>query len=137
MDVRTFRTICDNIETNINLVQEILKNTDETLLQAPKRVDRAKYFFVAAIQNLLNISNDHIQEKGWRSPINAMDVFIVLGENDLISKSYVPELKRAVTSFSALGQMPHEEALTTMRECIKAIEHCLASYKVLLQTGEF
>ncbi len=136
MDKRKFNTTLENISNNLSLIDEILKTSDESLLSNPKRIERAKYFFISAVQSLLNLSNEYIEAKNWRNPINAMDVFIVLSENNLISRERVPTLKRAISSISFFGQHSNKDALDIMRECLKSIEHCVSAYKVLLQTGE-
>ncbi len=136
MDKRKLVSTIDNISKNVSLIQEILKTGDEALLSSPKRIDRAKYFFVSAIQSLLNLCNDYIDNKDWRQPINAMDVFIVLAENDVISNEEVPRLKKAVVSISTLNRGSNHDTLALMRECLRGIEHCVAAYKVLIQTGD-
>jgi len=136
MDKRKLVATIDNISNNVSLIKEILNTGDKALLSNPKRIERAKYFFVSATQSLLNLCNDYIDNKDWRQPINAMDVFIVLAENDVIPNEAVPDLKKAVVSISTLGRGPHNESIGLMRDCLRGIEHCIAGYKVMIQTGE-
>jgi uncharacterized protein YutE (UPF0331/DUF86 family) len=136
MDKRKFTATVTNIGSNIELINDILKSGDDSLLAHPKRIERAKYFFASATQSLLNLCNDYIDSQDWRGPINAMDVFIVLAENDIISKEAVPGLKKAVMSIGALTRAGNAEALSIMRECMRGLEHCVSAYKVLIQTGE-
>lgn len=136
MDRRKLESILTNINGNISLLKEILQTKDSQLIDHPKRIERAKYFFVSATQTLLNISNEYIEINNWRTPINAMDVFIVLSENELISKNQVPNLKKAVTSASTISRLPYNDALNILRECVTSLEHCISAYKVLIQTGE-
>ncbi|MEO0225746.1 MAG: hypothetical protein ABIL05_02215 [candidate division WOR-3 bacterium] len=58
MDKRKFNTTLENISNNLSLIDEILKTSDESLLSNPKRIERAKYFFISAVQSLLNLSNE-------------------------------------------------------------------------------
>ena len=77
---------------------------------------------------MIDIGNSIIINNDFRYPLNTADVFISLAENNVISPSIVPGLKKAALMMPKLKSYTHPELVDIMQQCIGDFNRCLNSF---------
>jgi len=66
---------------------------ENTFLNDSHKIASAKYNFIIAIEAAIDRGNHIISQNGFRAPEDYADIFIVLGEYEVVDKQFVNELR--------------------------------------------
>lgn len=73
-------------------LRELAQQPLSDLTEDPHKAASAKYHFIMAIETATDLCNHIIAKNGLRVPEEYADTFRVMGENNLISPSFIPTL---------------------------------------------
>lgn len=73
-------------------LRELAQLPLSNLTEDPHKAASAKYHFIVAIEAATDLCNHIIAKNGLRVPEEYADTFRVMGENNLISPSFIPTL---------------------------------------------
>jgi len=118
----------ENLKKNVAEIKSTIKNTDLLTSVDQQRFERVVYLFQSVIRSLVDIGNKIIVNNDFRNPLNTADVFISLAENNVISSSIVPGLKKAALMMPKMRSYTPPELVDVMQQCIGDFNRCLNSF---------
>lgn len=131
MDYPAFTMLYKNLLHNIEEIEEISKTPEQ--LETPagrKTLERLKYLFYSLTKSTVDIGHSIILENEYRDPLNRTDIFISLGERDIILPSAVRGVKKATLALPRLNDYQVSELLEIITNSLRDIHKCLDSFEV-------
>ncbi len=131
MDYPTFTTLYKNLKNNIEEITKIIKTPEQLKTPAGRKIlERLKYLFYSLTKSTVDIGHSIILENEYRDPLNRTDIFISLGERDIILPSAVRGVKKATLALPRLNDYPVSELLEIITNSLRDIHKCLDSFEV-------
>jgi hypothetical protein len=131
MDYPTFTMLYKNLQHNIKEIEEISKTPEQLKTPAGRKtLERLKYLFYSLTKSTVDIGHSIILENEYRDPLNRTDIFISLGERDIILPSAVRGVKKATLALPRLNDYPVSELLEIITNSLRDIHKCLDSFEV-------
>ena len=128
-----FQSQSENLKKHITEIKSTIKDPD-LLTSTDKPVfERLIYLFQSVIKTVIEIGNNIIINNDFRNPLNTADVFISLAENNVISPSIVPGLKKAALMMPKMKNYTHAELVEIMQQCIGDFNRCLHSFTMYFE----
>ncbi|MEA3361101.1 MAG: DUF86 domain-containing protein [Thermodesulfobacteriota bacterium] len=78
----------------VNQLSELGQLSEKYFLSDSHKIASAKYNFIVAIEAAIDMGNHIISQNGFRAPEDYADTFNVLGENGVVRKEFVEELRK-------------------------------------------
>lgn len=120
-----------NLQHNIKEIEEISKTPEQLKTPAGRKtLERLKYLFYSLTKSTVDIGHSIILENEYRDPLNRTDIFISLGERDIILPSAVRGVKKATLALPRLNDYPVSELLEIITNSLRDIHKCLDSFEV-------
>ena len=116
------------MKKNIIEVKSIINNPNALDPSDGAKFDRGVYLFQSLTKSIIAIGNDIIIENDFREPLNPADVFISLAEQNLISTSIVPGLKKAAITMPKIANCAKPALMEIMTDCLSDFSQCVNSY---------
>ena len=123
-----FQKQSENLKKNIAEIKSTIKNPDLLVSTDRQVFERLIYLFQSVIKTVIDLGNNIIINNDFRNPLNTADVFISLAENNVISPSIVPGLKKAALMMPKMKDYTHAELVDVMQQCIGDFNRCLHSF---------
>ncbi len=138
MTPEEFETLHGMLENNIKEIKSTL--TIHDLLENPnyaKKLERMRYLFYSVVKALVDMGHNIILEKDFRDPLNRADVFISLGERDIVMPSVVPGLKKALRALPRMNELTPAQVRELVSKTIDDVYKCLDSFVVYFELQDY
>lgn len=83
----------DIIQRNLELLNEISKETEEDFISNFKDIQATKHSLQESIESCIDISNHIISKKGYKRAENYAEIFDILSKNKIITSSLSKKLQ--------------------------------------------
>jgi len=123
-----FQSQSENLKKNIAEIKSTIKDPDLLSSADHQAFERIIYLFQSVIKSVIDTGNNIIINNDFRNPLNTADVFISLAENNIISPSIVPGLKKAALMMPKMKSYTHPELVDIMQQCIGDFNQCVNSF---------
>ncbi len=136
MGIHNFPALKENITRNISEVKSMIGEQNFLDPQERNTYDRALYLFQSITRSMIDIGNNIIIERGYRTPLNTADVFISLAENKVIPPGIIPGMKRAAFAMPKIKNIQGGEMVEIIGGCLDDFSRCLSSYERFFKQEE-
>lgn len=136
MGAQEFKNLRENISRNIAEIKSITRDSRAGEVADRQAFDRSVYLFQSVVHAMINVGNNIIIENNFRSPMNTVDVFISLAEQNVIPQATVRGMKRAALAMPKIKNIADAELVEIMAGCMDDFSQCLASYARFFETQD-
>jgi uncharacterized protein YutE (UPF0331/DUF86 family) len=97
VDPDTLAAILSNLRGYLKKLAILAALPEETFLQDFTNVESAKHLLQVSIECCLDIAHHIVADEGYRTPVDYYDTFVVLNENSILPKAFMPALRQMVS----------------------------------------
>lgn len=97
VDRDTLASILENLRGYLKKLAILAALPEEAFLQDFTNVESAKHLLQVSIECCLDIAHHIVADKGYRTPTDYYDTFVVLHENGILPEAFMPTLRQMVS----------------------------------------
>jgi uncharacterized protein YutE (UPF0331/DUF86 family) len=97
VDPDTLASILGNLRGYLKKLVILAELPEEVFLRDFTNVESAKYLLQVSIECCLDIAHHIVADEGYRAPTDYYDTFVVLCENSILPKTFMPTLRQMVS----------------------------------------
>jgi uncharacterized protein YutE (UPF0331/DUF86 family) len=97
VDPDTLASILGNLRGHLRKLAILAELPEEVFLRDFTKVESAKHLLQVSIECCLDIAHHIVADKGYRTPTDYYDTFVVLYENGILPEAFIPTLRQMVS----------------------------------------
>lgn len=97
VDPETLASILGNLRGHLRKLAILAALPEATFIQDFTNVESAKHLLQVSVECCLDIAHHIVADEGYRTPTNYYDTFMVLHENGILPKTFMPTLRQMVS----------------------------------------
>lgn len=95
-DSDTLASIIERLRGYLERLRVLATISQEEFLQDFTKVESAKHLLQVSIECCLDIAHHIVADAGYRTPTDYYDTFVVLSENGIVPRTFLPTLRKMV-----------------------------------------